>query len=54
MLTTYLLQFVIWMNLIDLGIIRLKENKLYKKYKDEFDNYIDFFIEDLKTLFMIQ
>ena len=30
------------------------ENKLYKKYKNEFDNYIDFFIEDLKTLFMIQ
>lgn len=36
-----------------LGIIRLKENELYKKYKVEFDNYIEFFIEDLKTLFMI-
>lgn len=38
----------------DLGIIRLKENELYKKYKVEFDNYIEFFIEDLKTLFMIE
>ena len=41
-------------NHIEVGIDNLDECIKLSKYKDEFDNYIDFFIEDLKTLFMIQ
>lgn len=37
----------------DLGIIRLRENKLYQREKNEYDNYIPFFISDLKALFKL-
>lgn len=37
----------------DLGIIRLKENELYRRGKDEFDTYIHDFINDLKDMFKI-
>ncbi len=33
------------------GILRLKENTLYKRYIDEFDPYIPDFISDLNSLF---
>ncbi|MGE5409538.1 MAG: hypothetical protein ACM3MI_01160 [Clostridiales bacterium] len=35
----------------DLGIIRLKENKLYQRDKLEFDSYIPDFLDDLKEMF---
>jgi hypothetical protein len=35
----------------NLGIIRLRENKLYQRDKDEYDKYIQDFISDLKDLF---
>lgn len=37
----------------DLGIIRLRENKLYQREKYEYDNYIQYFISDLKDLFKL-
>lgn len=33
------------------GILRLQENKLYQRYKTEYDSYLSDFIADLKTLF---
>jgi hypothetical protein len=38
---------------ISLGIIRIKENELYKRYHHEFDPYINEFIADLLHLFKI-
>jgi hypothetical protein len=35
----------------NLGIIRLRENMLYQRDKDEYDKYIQDFISDLKDLF---
>jgi hypothetical protein len=35
----------------NLGIIRLRENKLYQRDKDVYDKYIPDFINDLKDLF---
>lgn len=35
----------------NLGIIRLRENKLYQRDKDEYDKYLPDFISDLKDLF---
>lgn len=37
----------------DLGIIRLRENKLYQREKYEYDNYLQYFITDLKDLFKL-
>ena len=37
----------------DLGIIRLRENKLYQRDKYEYDSYIQYFISDLKDLFKL-
>jgi hypothetical protein len=37
----------------DLGIIRLRENKLYQRDKDEYDKYLQYFISDLKDLFAL-
>ena len=36
-----------------MGIIRLKENQLYKRNQNEYDSYLKSFIEDIKELFQI-
>lgn len=37
----------------DLGILRLKENELYRRGKEEFDTYIQDFLNDLKDMFKL-